>query len=820
MAIYTLVGENTSSSLAVIKQYNSTTDTWSTVVDVANPITDGVQTVNGLYSIHGTSDGQFMMAGGYRSPGYVPTTAISTDGGVTWTIDYSGPLASIGLSVSANNIQVVSPTEAYCVIEYKIYKWNGLVWALWFDFSFWAPWSIGRIQIISGYMYITAFQYVAGSPVLSRIPISNLSPTLLDLEQETSIDLSGTDKGLSDILIDSNGIFYASEFDYYNAFTRINVWRGTWNNFVVDYDGYEGLDDRYPINACTWGNYNQPGFGRLYVAPDHTVFWLFNNANDFSKHWIAKRDSTTDTWSSVRLVNSNNYRSSSIIGSADDSNDILSIAGESYWWNGGPGYYQKYNGTSWSLEQDSGYSITGGTTFGMFAMFAPPPPLDANGPYLQNKDPEHGDTNVSRFVNTYLEIVDDESNVSLPNTTITIESDTAYNGSAFVSPYNGPLSVVGVIEGVPSGYSFTIDRTSEYESLQVVNVNVSSEDIYGNTVTSGYSFQVEFYATDYSSLGQQVDVFLCDQYLRHQLQVSQGAEFIGTPIPGFAWNQFDEFALLAGIKRLRSEQNYSLKRRTINTFVDRANSTYRGLINGITRELGLSLYYPLTINPKRSPYTSKFYASDPYIKFDAAYLYLYSDYENSVLDYKLDRFENGGNYEHLTRLVNFINSTTYFEASINSSYDPYIRSLSIINQSNREVVTADIINSTKVKLSKEYIVRNSIIHNNTDIFKTEKNYEIEVTESGDYYIDYFKGKVTTYNHPPVGTILRYKYTVFPFKPVASDIIIYDVNNENFKVKMFKQILQDDGSYTHGLPTELGADIINELMSVSPMYYGV
>lgn len=53
------------------------------------------------------------------------------------------------------------------------------------------------------------------------------------------------------------------------------------------------------------------------------------------------------------------------------------------------------------------------------------------------------------------------------------------------------------------------------------------------------------------------------------------------------WNFFDEFGLMLGTPRLYGERNASYKGRILDVFRRPANSTRRGLVNGIARELGL-----------------------------------------------------------------------------------------------------------------------------------------------------------------------------------------------------------------------------------------
>jgi len=287
------------------------------------------------------------------------------------------------------------------------------------------------------------------------------------------------------------------------------------------------------------------------------------------------------------------------------------------------------------------------------------------------------------------------------------------------------------------------------------------------------------------------------------------------------WNQYDEFGLLVNVKRTPGEKNWSYKRRIVDAFVNRSNSTYRGLVNSITRDLGLTLFQPLVISPKISISNSNFIAKDPYIKFDGVNIYLYSDYANETLEYTIDRYEAGGNYEHLSRLVDFINSSSYFEAGLISSDYNFTRSMTIINQSNRLEHVEEVQSSNKFKLKYDRLVSGKVrFEGDTNIFVNEQGWEAQVKSVGDYYINYLKGEISVYTVPPSGITIYYKYTDRLFKPYASPVILHDVNNDNFKVKMFEQVLQDNGTYTHGLPTVTGVDIINEIFSIVPMYWGV
>lgn len=281
-------------------------------------------------------------------------------------------------------------------------------------------------------------------------------------------------------------------------------------------------------------------------------------------------------------------------------------------------------------------------------------------------------------------------------------------------------------------------------------------------------------------------------------------------------NQYDDYGLLCSLGRITGETNWQYKRRILDVFVHLANSSYNGLINGITRELNLEFFNAIEINPRRLP-DSNFMASDPFVSINDSNIYLYSDYKNNLLDYKIDRLQEGGNYEFIGSLVDLINTTTYFESSIINT-DRYTRSATLLNQTNIGKVNIEFLpQTTKIKMNNEYIVRGSLFFSNKRIFRTEV---VSINKTGDYIVDYLNGIITVYTVPDTRDYIRYSYIKYPFIAIGSPVILHDINNEDFKNKLFEQILQYNREYIGGLPTELGTDIINELLSLYSNYWGV
>ena len=59
------------------------------------------------------------------------------------------------------------------------------------------------------------------------------------------------------------------------------------------------------------------------------------------------------------------------------------------------------------------------------------------------------------------------------------------------------------------------------------------------------------------------------------------------PTPYNVWNSFDELGLLLSLQRNPAEKNLKYRSRLLDVYQNPGNSTYQGLINGISRELGV-----------------------------------------------------------------------------------------------------------------------------------------------------------------------------------------------------------------------------------------
>lgn len=468
------------------------------------------------------------------------------------------------------------------------------------------------------------------------------------------------------------------------------------------------------------------------------------------------------------------------------------------WWGANRHGVRHYDGVSWSTY--TGPFSSSSYTWRFITLFDPI--IDVTAPTLTNQNPTAGATDVLISNSISFSINDDITGVDLTTVRVYVDAILVWDGSVFTAGWTASTQSANG----NNGYDFVLTHASVFAYADTILVEVYAEDTAGNILDTSYSFITETAPFTINPL-------------RHSFTVPD-IDIVKLPRSIYQPTQFDDHGSLLSLPRIRDEKNWAYRRRMLDVFSHVANSGYRGLVHGITRELGLSLISPITIDPKVDG-NERFLAPDPYIKFDGAYVYLYSDFTNDLLDYKIDRFEPGGNYEQISRLIDLVNTTAYFEANLIPGYDGQARSMTILNQSNRETVAFELVQpSNRFRLEHKHIVPGTLFFSNRDLFKTEVYSEDAVDSQGKYYINYLEGIVTSYSIAVGLDYVRYQYVRYPFRPVASPIILCDINMNSFKDKMFELINDADNNEIHGLPTEIGVDIINELLEVTPMYWGV
>lgn len=303
--------------------------------------------------------------------------------------------------------------------------------------------------------------------------------------------------------------------------------------------------------------------------------------------------------------------------------------------------------------------------------------------------------------------------------------------------------------------------------------------------------------------------------LKHTFNIHETSLLL-VPEGRSTFNEFDSYGLLLGLERLPGERNASYKKRLLDVYVHRASSTYTGLINGITRELGLEFYSPITITLQ----TGLDPALNPAIEFKQNKVYIYSDVVTGTLELTLDRSNPLLGAYTIEELIDQINNTGLYIATANPDVRDHTRSDCILNSSSITPVLSETLpTSSNFTVKHTKILPGTLGFSDLETFSEEVETEELVTSTGKYFVDYSSGFISSYSVPLGNSVVRYKYTSDPFIPTASPVIIRSIHSREFQTAMFNQIVAVDGTVSNGTPTDLGSEIINELLSVVPMYWG-
>ena len=298
-------------------------------------------------------------------------------------------------------------------------------------------------------------------------------------------------------------------------------------------------------------------------------------------------------------------------------------------------------------------------------------------------------------------------------------------------------------------------------------------------------------------------------------------EYIGTDIkPHQLFNELDRFGLLLGLKRLSQESNTDYKERLLDVFRNRADSTTRGLINGITRELGLRISQELLIQPLTEEHDPKVG-----LAIKGTKLCIYSDYYSKTLlqiggvDQEYDLWDLEGGAYTIKEVLNIIQQPAVPFTATHLGTNEGQRSATLLESSTYgEAITETLSNKgTRINLEKDYLIEGTEYMYPSYFVKVAT--VAEVTEPEHYHIDYVSGTITTLALFPRNAYIRYGYKKEKLYIESSPVIIGNLQSQDLRKKMFEQVEQPDNEPAiSGRPIHFGADIVNELLSVHPTAY--
>lgn len=289
------------------------------------------------------------------------------------------------------------------------------------------------------------------------------------------------------------------------------------------------------------------------------------------------------------------------------------------------------------------------------------------------------------------------------------------------------------------------------------------------------------------------------------------------------FNTFDEHGALLGLERLRGEKNKNYKQRLMDVGINRANSTYHGLINGINRELGLATYDTIEVLVAVTPAAG----AVPAVFVDHASITLYEDYLTGTIDTEIEVYDKEkDNYAHkISDVVTAINASTNFSCTLIDALRADDLSMTLIHQdSNVEVFDEVIPMSNRFFINNSDIITGTISFAETDIFYNRvESSDPSLMVAGDFFVDNETGETVVKSTPSGSGTVSYKYrdvkAASPFTLVTSPVLIKDINDDVFQNRMHDQFISATGEEYGGLPKSEYVDIVREVLSKRGLYWG-
>ena len=285
------------------------------------------------------------------------------------------------------------------------------------------------------------------------------------------------------------------------------------------------------------------------------------------------------------------------------------------------------------------------------------------------------------------------------------------------------------------------------------------------------------------------------------------------------FNSLDEHGVLLGLPRLKGELNKTYKQRLLDSGVNKAGSSYSGLLNAIGRELGLDSYDAISI-VESTPVSAGYV---PMIEVDHATLVLYEDHLTGLVDVTIELYNKSDSLYRrtLSDVVSAINASTYFSATLLDFSKGYEESLVLEHQdSSIEVFSEDIPSSNIFYLKNSKIIEGTVSFSDINVFyRKVESPNIATMEPGDYYIDYETGQVAVKSLPSGSGAISYKYIDIPFTLRASTTIIKDVNDSVMQDRFLDQYIAPDGTQHGSLPNSDYIDLVRESMKKKSLYWG-
>ena len=278
------------------------------------------------------------------------------------------------------------------------------------------------------------------------------------------------------------------------------------------------------------------------------------------------------------------------------------------------------------------------------------------------------------------------------------------------------------------------------------------------------------------------------------------------------WSGLDELGLLLGLARLPGEVNADYRARLEDVYAHPGNATYQGLIHSISREFGIPYLPALTIVCPSTP------GEAPRVILDNQELSLYLNGQDLAASW----FLRDPRMSTLTSLVQAINNTGVFSATINPGINPNSYPAGLLNADSYQWVLKEPVPAAiRFTLAHMPINSGTVSFDEGGVFG---NYTNSPSQPGDFHLDTNTGEVSCISLPSGTGGVIYQYRQASLTLNWFPIVISDLNSTQSRNWFFSQVEQNiwntpEARYNPGVPSTFMRRIIDEINTNCPVLWG-
>lgn len=285
------------------------------------------------------------------------------------------------------------------------------------------------------------------------------------------------------------------------------------------------------------------------------------------------------------------------------------------------------------------------------------------------------------------------------------------------------------------------------------------------------------------------------------------------------WTPFDDLGLYLGLPRYDNESISNYKDRLKSVFTHRASTSYNGLLNGIAQEFGLERKIAFSITVDNDVYPKWF------INKDSSKLVVYSTYHSPTNYSELCSIDlRASTFVSIQDLIdellaNGLGVTQYDTSIVDKP------AFFLVNSTSHEVFTETLAATKSYSLAKKNIVPGTITFSNQLLFANEVDSYDNLTDYGDYCINYTSSIVNTYGYSGDSSIVfSYTYNSSPFFLYYLPVYIANFFDENFLETIFQKSIKavytnTTDMYRYDIPKAEFIEFFTELKNLNKIYWG-